>query len=225
MLWRDRASGQRDQRTPKARPLTTMWLVGRRGRSFPGSLFKPHYKARWRPQMMNIWAMKGMTVANHEIPTTARSAAASWRRSNFPSWMSNGRCIRRPLLADKLVQMHRPITRRRKNRPDRLNHRMIHLHWHPANNGRVSDSVRRARVRSTFDRAGSEQDIVLSHSGYRWEQNGCGKHHGCRCDRCGQQQHTLLSNTQRTRPKGVPHDGLRKRDRASLCYGKFLRRA
>jgi len=88
----------------EAKARSNNWILVDGGDQFQGSLFYTYYKGKLAAEMMNKMGYTAMTVGNHEFDDGPEVLAGFVDAVEFPILMSNADISGEPLLADKIAK-------------------------------------------------------------------------------------------------------------------------
>ncbi|CUH86235.1 Trifunctional nucleotide phosphoesterase protein YfkN precursor [Phaeobacter sp. CECT 5382] len=192
------------------------------GDQFQGSLFYTYYKGKVAAEMMNKMGYDGMTVGNHEFDDGPEVLRGFMDAVEFPVLMSNADVSAEPHLAD-VLQKSTVIERGgEKIGLIGLTPEDTHDLASPGKNISFSDPV--AAVQGEVDRLtalGVNKIVVLSHSGYRVDQEVAAQTRGVDVI-VGGHSNTYLSNQSEKAAGPYPTMVNGVAIVQAYAYGKFL---
>ncbi len=192
------------------------------GDQFQGTLFYTYYKGKLAAEMMNKLGYDGMTVGNHEFDDGPEVLRGFMDAVNFPVLMSNADVSGEPLLAGKLAKSAVIERGGEKIGLIGLTPQNTDELASPGQNVIFTDPS--SAVQGEVDKMtgmGVNKIIVLSHSGYRVDQEVAKNTTGVDVI-VGGHTNTLLSNTNDRAEGPYPTMIGSTAIVSAYAYGKFL---
>lgn len=192
------------------------------GDQFQGSLFYTYYKGKAAAEFMNKLEYDAMTVGNHEFDDGPEVLRGFMDSVNFPVLMSNADVSKEPLLADTL---------KKSMVIEKGGEKLGFIGLTPENTGELASPGKNVTFTSPIEAVRQEVEkleaegvnkiIVLSHSGYRVDQEVANTVPGIDVI-VGGHSNTYLSNTSDRAAGPYPTMVNETAIVQAYAYGKFL---